>query len=296
MTYRTPQASRRWHARARASALYAIGLLGAAVCAAATAGATGMPMSRPVPGGVVLVDLGAERGTAPDAYRDGERVLVRTEGGHWIAVVGIPLAAHPGPEVLSVRTADGARRTVEYTVQPKDYPTQALKVAPKHVDLSKADLARFEREKEALARVLATWSPTAPTTLELGAPVPGPRSTSFGSRRVFNGQSRSPHTGMDIAAGTGEPVRAAAAAHVIDVADYFFNGNTVILDHGQGFMTLYCHLSRINVRVGDVIAAGTPIGLAGATGRATGPHLHFGVQLNRAWIDPELFLRTDPAP
>ena len=265
--------------------------------AAARAAAADLPVARPVPGGIALVDLGPAGEPPPAAFRDAERVLVRADAGRWVAIVGIPLAAAPGPELLRVEAPGGAPRTVPFAVGPRDYPTQTLKVAPKHVDLSPKDLARYEREKRRLERVLATWSGEPPATLAFAAPVRGTRSSSFGSRRVFNGQARSPHTGMDIAAGAGEPVAAPAGGRVIETGDYFFNGNTVILDHGEGLLTLYCHLSRIDVRIGQPVAAGARLGLVGATGRATGPHLHFGVMLNRAWVDPELLLgAATPAP
>ncbi len=247
------------------------------------------PVAQPVPGGIAVLDLGPVGEAPPNVQRDGQRVLVLEDAGHWIAVVGIPLADSPGHASVSVRTADGTR-SVGYEIGTKDYPTQTLTVAPKHVDLSPRDLARYQREKPRLERVLATWTERPPASLELRPPVAGIRSSSFGSRRMFNGQSRSPHTGMDIAAAAGEPVGAAAAGRVVDSFEYFFNGNTVIIDHGAGYLTLYCHLSRIDVRPGQRVAAAERLGLVGATGRATGPHLHFGVMLNRAWIDPQLLL------
>lgn len=267
-----------------------------ALLASGAAAAAGLPAARPVPGGIALVDLGPAGERAPAATRDGERVLVRAAGGRWIAVVGIPLAAKTGREALSVEAPGEAPRNVSYPVVAKAYPTQALKVEPKHVDLSREDLARYEQERSRLAGVLATWSEAAPATLAFRPPVPGTRSSSFGSRRLFNGQARSPHTGMDIAAAAGEPVAAPAAGRVIETGDYFFNGNTVIIDHGEGLLTLYCHLSRIDVAVGQQLPAGAQLGLVGATGRATGPHLHFGVMLNRAWVDPELLLPAPPPP
>jgi murein DD-endopeptidase MepM/ murein hydrolase activator NlpD len=252
--------------------------------------AAGAPRAVPVPGGVAVIDLGPARGAAPTVVSGPHRVLVRAEGGRWLAVVGIPLAASPGRATVSIVGADGRSRTRSYAVQPKQYPTQALTVEPKHVDLSPQDLKRYQREQVELDRILDTWSEDAPATLALASPVDGTRSSSFGSRRVFNKQARNPHSGMDIAAPAGTPVLAPAAGTVIGVGEYFFNGNTVIVDHGMGLITLHCHLSRIDVALGKQLATGAQIGLVGATGRVTGPHLHFGVMLNRAWVDPELFL------
>jgi murein DD-endopeptidase MepM/ murein hydrolase activator NlpD len=173
---------------------------------------------------------------------------------------------------------------------PKSYREQQLKVAPGHVDLSPEDLARHQREREHLATVMATFSEPPPQAMQMRVPVPGRRSSSFGLRRVFNGQARNPHSGMDIAAGTGTPVVAPLAGRVIDTGDYFFNGGTVWLDHGGGLLTMVCHLSAIDVKVGDLLKAGQRYGAVGATGRVTGPHLHWSVMLNRAMVDPALFI------
>ncbi len=187
--------------------------------------------------------------------------------------------------------ADGSSRAIDYDIRPWKYREQRLRVAPGHVDLSPEDQARHAREREHQLKVMATFSPPVGTdAIAMAAPVAGPRSSSFGLRRIFNGQARSPHSGMDIAAATGTPVRAPLDAKVIDTGDYFFNGGTVWLDHGGGLLSLYCHLSQTGVRVGDVLRAGERLGAVGATGRATGPHLHWGVMLNRTMVDPALFL------
>jgi murein DD-endopeptidase MepM/ murein hydrolase activator NlpD len=239
---------------------------------------------------VALVPLGAAPGR-PAAF-DGEvPLLVQGGPAGWSALVGIPLAAAPGEARIQLRPPEGgAARDIAYTIAPKRYAEQHLKVAPRHVDLSPEDLARHERERAHLAGVMATWSEPPPPTLRMRVPVPGRLSSSFGLRRVFNGQARIPHSGMDIAAPTGTPVVAPLAGRVIDTGDYLFNGGTVWLDHGAGLLTMVCHLSRIDVQPGDQVAAGQRYAAVGATGRVTGPHLHWSVMLNRAMVDPALFI------
>ena len=254
-------------------------------------------ISRPVPGGVATIDLGPSAERPKASLANNVPVLVMGDPNRWTAVVGIGLSAVPGTGVLLVRSggqAEPQRKSV--SIEPTQDAEQRLTVPPGKVDLSKADLARYERERAHQAQVIATYSATPPLSLGLHPPVAGPRSSSFGLRRVFNGQARNPHSGMDIAAPVGTPVLAPLAGRVIDTGDYFFNGKTVWLDHGAGLLTLYCHLSDVQVKVGDRLASGDALGTVGATGRVTGPHLHWSVSLNRAMVDPALFLSADTSP
>ncbi len=255
---------------------------------AATLITTNLPRDSRVPGGVAVVRVGAGA-QRPRVRFNGREVLVVGTADGWTAVVGLPLAVAVGPAAIEISVA-GANRSLPFTIAGKAYAEQRLTVPPGKVDLSPTDLARYERERQHLVQVAATFSGAIPASLALRQPVPGVRSSSFGLRRVFNNQARNPHNGMDIAAPTGTPIVAPAAGVVIDTGDYFFNGQTVWIDHGSGFVSMMCHLSRIGIAVGDRLDVGSAVGAVGATGRVTGPHLHWSVGLNGAWVDPALFM------
>ena len=248
----------------------------------------GWPRDSAVPGGVARIDLGPAA-ARPQAWADAVPLLVLGSPSGWTALVGIALSAEPGTARIRVQ-GEAGERELAYTIAPKRYTEQHLKVSPRTVDLSPEDLARHERERAHQQGVIATFSAPPAGEPHMRPPTPGRRSSSFGLRRFFNGQPRNPHSGMDIAAPTGTPVVAPLAATVIDTGDYFFNGHTVWLDHGGGLLSMMCHLSRIDCKVGDRLAVGQRLGTVGATGRVTGPHLHWTISLNRASVDPALFI------
>jgi murein DD-endopeptidase MepM/ murein hydrolase activator NlpD len=270
--------------------LLALACMGCGLAMAAVGPNFLLPRESAVPGGIKIIRLQEVTGEIPDVEVDGHRAMVVRDGNTWVAVVGIPLSAPPGAGSAILRRDEGAQ-VLPFEIGAKQYTVQSLKVPARQVDLSPAALARVARERVKTDRALNRWTPGEPDSLLMAAPVPGIRSSSFGLRRVFNGQARNPHTGMDIAAPSGTAVLAPAGGEVVDTGNYFFTGNTVIIDHGRGFLSMYCHLSAIAVQPGERVAAGTRLGAVGMTGRATGPHLHWALSLNRVWVDPALFLR-----
>ena len=243
--------------------------------------------------------LGAE---APVVVRPGTLVRWPGRGIEWCEVgvrrfepldgacfFPVDLLRKVGPLEL-VRSRNGRRETTGVRVRRFDYPIQKLTLPRHMVELSPQDLARVRRENRAMARL---WTREGPRRfgLPLGAPLrPLPAGGRFGHRRVINGSPRSPHGGADYSAAAGTQVLAAADGEVAMVADQFFGGNAVFLDHGDGLVTLYMHLSRVDVAEGDEVRGGERVGAVGSTGRATGPHLHFGARWRGARVDPALLL------
>jgi murein DD-endopeptidase MepM/ murein hydrolase activator NlpD len=208
------------------------------------------------------------------------------------ALVGIPISHATGVTSLGYRTG-GTNQTHEFDIVDKVYSEQRLTIANKAmVNPSEESLQRIRTEAQRQRKLYKSFS--APKDLSRGFdwPLIGVTTSLFGHRRFFNDEPRSPHSGLDIAGDTGTPVRAAGNAVVTLADDLYFNGNTLFLDHGQGLITMYCHLSELLVQPGDSVEQGDTIGLVGATGRVTGPHLHWSVSLNGNRIDPESFMQA----
>lgn len=241
------------------------------------------------PGGIAIIDLGPAGETAPVVEFQGSRVLVSGYNERWQAVVGVPLDASTGHASLTL--ADG--QSIPFVISEHAYKEQRLTVNKSYVSPGEEALARIAKERVVIDAALTNWRDIEIDGTSLLVPVDGPKSSSFGLRRYFNDEPRSPHKGMDIAATTGTVIIAPRAGVVTATGDFYFNGNTVLLDHGQGFVTLYCHLSKIDVEQGQTVTAGEPLGAVGATGRVTGAHLHFGTYLNGTAVDPALLLIAD---
>ncbi len=251
--------------------------------------------STPVPGGVAVITLPPDAEPATARYRDRKVLVTRNDNDEYIAVIGLSLGSKPGRHYLKVKNSSGETRNLGFQVADKAYEEQHITIKDKRkVNPEKRDMERITRESEQIKSALRHWSQQDDITLAFEKPVEGPTSSPFGLRRFFNEQARNPHSGLDIAAPEGTPIRAPAPGTVIETGDFFFNGNTVLLDHGQGLVTMYCHMSKIDVTPGQTVASGDILGKVGMTGRVTGPHLHWGVSLNDARIDPLLFLPPEP--
>ncbi len=267
-------------------------------------------LHQPVPGGVAIVALPSTNRTPPKVtFLQKPVLVVASQEQRWVAVVGLPLDLPIQTHVLIVteqqinsesnseikdkryREKQPTTSEIKFEVKDKKYREQRITVSnSRHVNPLADDMTRITRELELQNAAYRQFSPNTPSNILLDPPVKGPLSSPFGLKRFFNGEPRAPHSGLDFAVPTGTPVVAPAVGKVILTGDYFFNGNTVFLDHGQGLITMYCHLSVIDVKVGDSLARGQVLGKVGATGRVTGAHLHWNVSLNDARVDPAIFI------
>ena len=246
--------------------------------------AASLPQDSRRPGGIAVVPVSAD---TTRATLNGDQVALVQAGQQRYAIVGIPLKQPVGR--VTFQTNQGPQ---SFAITPYPYTVQriTLKDSSK-VDPNAAQLARYKveaREQAAAFRIFSDGP--ADFFPAFRVPTAGTLTGSFGSRRIFNGQPRNPHSGLDIAAPQGQVVMAPAAGTVVATGDYFFNGQTVMIDHGKGVVSMLCHLSRIDVQKGQRLQIGQPIGLVGKTGRATGPHLHWTLSLNDARVDPKLVL------
>ncbi|MCQ1547599.1 MAG: peptidoglycan DD-metalloendopeptidase family protein, partial [Candidatus Accumulibacter phosphatis] len=234
----------------------------------------------------------------PRAWLGEQPVLVAADAGQWVGVVGLALDTPPGTYALRVEemeqaTAQGKSRSVQFRVDHQDYPAQRITLKDNSkVQLSVSDLARVEGEIAAIQTIKRHWRDADDTDTDFVLPAAGRLTGRFGVRRFFNGEARSPHAGFDIASPRGSTVRSSAHGIVLATGDYFFNGQTVFVDHGNGLISMYCHLERIDVQTGETVGKGQRLGLSGMSGRATGPHLHWSVILNGAMVDPQLFVAS----
>jgi len=254
--------------------------------------ANALPEQAAIPGGVVIVPLSKNTMVKPMVmFRDKQVAVVQHER-NWVAIVGVPLSAKIGAQTLSV-IQNGKTSATIFHIKDKAYPTQHITIADKRkVNPNKLDMTRINSESAVINAALRHWTDKSVLPLPFLWPIEGRVSGLYGRRRVFNGQSRRPHSGMDIAAATGTEIHAPAKGIIREVGNYFFNGNTIFIDHGQGLVTILCHLDRTDVVSGQTVSRGEVIGTVGMTGRVTGPHLHLGVSLNDTRVEPRLFFPT----
>lgn len=210
--------------------------------------------------------------------------------GTWLAFSAIDLEASTGPArlIVDLKGADGTPRRWDQplSISTKAFPTRRLTVDPRYVEPAPEEAARAERESARLLAIFQTRTPERLWSGKFSSPIPGAVVSRFGSRSVFNGVPKAPHAGADLRAGAGTPVKAPARARVVLADHFFYPGKIVVLDHGWGVYSSYSHLSKIEVAEGELVEAGKVLGLVGATGRVTGPHLHWAVKMLGGRVDP----------
>ncbi len=248
-----------------------------------------MPTANAVPGGIVLIPVDNNQ-IAESARFQNRRLAVLNSDNRAHILLGLPLTTKPGEHVVEIKNHQGKLEKIAFKVEPKAYRTQHLTIKNKRkVNPYKDDMPRILSEKKRKTRARKHWLDSV-VSADFIVPVDGRISGIFGLRRYFNNQPRRPHSGLDIAAPEGTPIKAVESGKVIEAGDFFFSGNVVYIDHGQGLITMYAHMNSIEVKTGDTIRRGQVIGTVGETGRVTGPHLHLSVIANQTLVDPLLFL------
>lgn len=257
-----------------------------------TALANPLPLHSPYPGGIAVIPLLSTDATEPRIYFHKRRVMVSKNQGKWYAIVGLSLGLKPGQHSIVRLDPQRQRHRHFFYIQGKKYPAQYITVKNKKwVTPNKKQLDRIIAERKIIIKALTTWTSSPPLEFRLIKPVQGRYSSAFGLRRFFNKKPRRPHSGIDIAAPTGTAIHAPAAGVILVTGNYYFNGKTVFIDHGQNMVSMLNHLSKITVAPGTVVKQGDIIGEVGSTGRVTGPHLHWSLSLNNTRVDPKIFLR-----
>lgn len=254
-----------------------------------------LPAALPVPGGIAIINLKDNFNPQSKVYFNKKRVLTRKVNNSWQAMVGLPLKTKPGTYKIVSVDAQGNKKRYQFSVANKDYETRHITIKNKRmVSPTKKDIDRHYKERPLIIAALKQWTDLEDVQTNFIVPVEGRFSSIFGLRRIYNNQKRiRRHTGLDIAAPVGTQIKSPAKGTVIRTGSYFFTGNTVFIDHGQGLISMYCHLSKTDVKAGQQLEQGQLIGEVGMTGRVSGPHLHWVISLNNTKVDPKLFLPKD---
>ncbi|MEH6455745.1 MAG: peptidoglycan DD-metalloendopeptidase family protein [Cocleimonas sp.] len=245
------------------------------------------------PGGIAVISVLPSNQSKPlVSYKSSPIALVKGQQ-NWLAIVGIALSAKSGTHQITIKESSGKEQTKSFNVKPHQYKTQRLTIKNKNkVNPNKKSSKRIEREYLLKQKLKNTFSANSPR-MNFIKPVAGRDSGRFGLRRILNKQKRNPHSGMDIAAAEGKKIKAAEAGRIIFVGDLFFTGKVIYLDHGNGLISLYAHLSKTHVKEGQQVKRGEVIARVGKTGRVTGAHLHWSVYMNGNAIDPALFITNN---
>ncbi|MDI9818362.1 MULTISPECIES: peptidoglycan DD-metalloendopeptidase family protein [unclassified Legionella] len=248
-----------------------------------------LPENHSVNGGLTIIPIDIKG--KPEVYYEGKKIAVvpSFQPNQWLLIVGIPLDKQEA--IQNLLMTKPYKMSIPFHVTDKFYTAQYLTISNNRlVDPYENDKLRIDKENKEMAELYAQFSPMDPFAEGFKAPAHGPITSLFGLRRFYNNQSRPPHSGLDIGAPESSPVHTIAKGNVVSTKDYFFTGNTVIVDHGMGVFSLYAHLKRMDVKVGDHLKQGEQVGIVGQTGRATGPHLHWSMIMNQTLVDPLLFV------